>query len=306
MVRRVENGIGKTRADRFGFMRKRQAWRLIFLSTGEINLSEHMQQAGAKVRAGQEVRIIDIPADTGVYGIFEDLHGFSSGAAFADMLIKNSYQYHGVAAREFLKYLVRNEERAISEVKAVYQRFIVDHLPKESSGQVQRMISRFALVAAAGELATAFGITGWHKGQAFEAALQCFQQMISARGGAAPMEEKRALAQVSRFFEQHAESRFTDWFAALSESTNVPRTFNRAGFRKTSCDETEYYVFPEAFRQDICNGLDHNYVESILIQNGWLVPESSGRATRSERLPGTTKKTRCYRFSERVLCDEEG
>ncbi len=301
----LANGIGKARADRFGFMRKRQVWRLIFLSTGEINLSEHMRQAGVRARAGQEVRIIDIPADTGIHGIFEDLHGYPTGAAFADMMIKNSCRYHGIAAREFLRYLVRNEDRAINDIKATYQRFIIDHSPKESSGQVQRMISQFALVAAAGELATAFGITGWQKNEAFDAALSCFQQMVSARGGTSPMEEKTALAQIRRFFEQHAESRFTDWFANSSENTNTPRTYNRSGFRKTLSGETEYYVFVEAFRQDICNGLDHNYVEKILVKNGWLIAESSGRATRSERLPGTTKKTRCYRFSERVLCNEE-
>jgi putative DNA primase/helicase len=296
----LANGVGKSRADRQGYNRKKQSWRLIFFSTGEINLAEHMQQSGKKSRVGQEVRIIDIPADTGKYGIFETLHGFSNGAAFADMLTKNSYRYHGIAARKYLHALIQNRQSSIEFVKKRYHYFIDEHCPEERSGQMQRLCSRFALVAAAGELATQLGITGWLSSDATQAAVLCFQSMLNARGGIGSMEEKIALAQVRRFFEQHEESRFTNW-----DYSNDSKTINRAGFRKVNSDGAEYFVFVESFRNDICQGLDTSFVEKLLLRHGWLKSDSSGRATRSERLPGHARNIRCYRFTEKVLADEE-
>ncbi len=89
---------------------QKASWRLLFLSAGEISIGEHLQQVGKKVRAGQEIRIIDIPADTGKFGIFEHLHGFESGDAFSKHLCKVSKEHYGLAAREFLKCIVREKE----------------------------------------------------------------------------------------------------------------------------------------------------------------------------------------------------
>lgn len=38
---------------------------------------------------------------------------------------------------------------------------------------MQRIVARFALLAAAGEIATLHGITGWQKGTAYEAVQIC-------------------------------------------------------------------------------------------------------------------------------------
>lgn len=64
------NGEGKQRCDKSGFARKKQAWRLLFLSSGEIGLPDLIRQSGQKVRGGHEVRVVDIPAFTGKYGVF--------------------------------------------------------------------------------------------------------------------------------------------------------------------------------------------------------------------------------------------
>lgn len=72
----LANGAGKVRSDKNGCARKRLSWRLLFLSTGEISLAAHIEQSGKRARAGQEARILDIPADT-IYGIT----GWSIGEA---------------------------------------------------------------------------------------------------------------------------------------------------------------------------------------------------------------------------------
>jgi putative DNA primase/helicase len=83
------NGCGKQRSDKSGFARKKQTWRVLCLSSGEVGLSDLIRQSGQKVRGGQEVRFVDIPAFTGQYGVFEHLHFTHSGDAFSRMLCAN-------------------------------------------------------------------------------------------------------------------------------------------------------------------------------------------------------------------------
>ena len=76
----LANGTGKQRAQRTGAARTKLAWRVLFLSTGEVSLSDHLSSIGQKVKAGQEVRLADIPMNTGKHGGFEELHGFTDGS----------------------------------------------------------------------------------------------------------------------------------------------------------------------------------------------------------------------------------
>ena len=103
----LANGGGKARADRQGRSRKKALWRLIFLSTGEVNLADHMIEAGKKARAGQEVRIVDVSADTHKHGLFEDLHGHSNGSSFSQALVHSCHAFYGSPSRAFLKCLAQ-------------------------------------------------------------------------------------------------------------------------------------------------------------------------------------------------------
>jgi len=83
----LANGSGKIRAGRTGAAREVVQWRVLFLSAGEIGLAEHMGEAGKIMRAGQSLRMAEIPADAGAgLGIFENLHGHADGAVFAKAL----------------------------------------------------------------------------------------------------------------------------------------------------------------------------------------------------------------------------
>src|SRR6266446_4954990 len=83
----LANGAGKGRASRDGSARRSAQWRLLFLSSGELSLADKMAEAGKRVRAGQEVRLVDVPADAGAgMGIFEDLHGAASPGELAEIL----------------------------------------------------------------------------------------------------------------------------------------------------------------------------------------------------------------------------
>jgi putative DNA primase/helicase len=59
----LANGSGKLRANIKGEAREKATWRLLFLSSGEVTLAEHMTEGGKKARAGMEIRLVDIHAD---------------------------------------------------------------------------------------------------------------------------------------------------------------------------------------------------------------------------------------------------
>lgn len=65
----LANGQGKARARTDGSVRETNRWNLLFLSTGELSLVEHAANAGERTYAGVEVRMIQIPSDSGKHGV---------------------------------------------------------------------------------------------------------------------------------------------------------------------------------------------------------------------------------------------
>ncbi|MBA2654419.1 MAG: DUF927 domain-containing protein [Gammaproteobacteria bacterium] len=293
----LANGSGKGRCLKDGSARKKSSWRLLFLSTGEMGLADHIHQGGKKAKAGQEVRLVDIPAEAGCdLGIFENLHHFASAADFARYIGQASKNYFGVPIRKFLSSVTEDIETVKKLLEQHRSEFVKSFIPSKADGQVQRVGLRFALIAAAGELATHFNITGWEKDYATLAASECFDDWIKLRGGLGAKEASIALTQVRHFFEAHGESRFTLW----SNPSEQFKTLNRAGFRRGA----EFFVFPESFKQDICVGLNPQYVADVCIAKGWLLPDGTGKATASHRMPDTSKTRRVYHFSDKVLGDD--
>jgi uncharacterized protein (DUF927 family) len=326
----LANGSGKARANRTGSMRETASWRLLFLSSGEAGLAEHMAQANRKPKAGQEIRLLDIPADASAgLGMFEDLHHYAGGAAFSRAITEAVAKYHGTAALAFLQRLVKNPpDWAANAVKRGQRDFKAAHVPGDAGGQVERAALRFALVGTAGEMATAWEVTGWQPGAAMAAAATCFKAWLGQRGSAGNLEEVQMLAQVRRFFELHGEARFSDWERPASDtSQHPPRTINRAGYRKHSeardadgnkiylegldrdglerpAKETEYYVFPETFKAEVCQGFDYRAVCKLLVRLGALMTEGKGY-TRKERLPGGEGHSHVFRITPKLWGDGE-
>jgi putative DNA primase/helicase len=290
------NGMGKARASKTGMTtRPRAEWRLLFLSAGEINLAQHIERSGELIKAGQAVRLIDLPADTGKFGLFETLHHFSSPADMSKSLLDATEHCYGTAAIAFLQQITTPETLAElpQKLKAACKKFISENLPKNSGGQVQRVCERFALIATAGEIATQYGITGFPTGEAWQAAKICFQAWLSDWGGVGNREQALILSEVRRFFELHGESRFSEW------KNTISRTPNRAGFKKVEQGITQFYVLTETFRTDICAALDYRTVLKVLLAAGWLKPDQYGNPYRLEYLPGLPR-SRCYVFTEKM------
>ena len=262
----LANGAGKGRAQRDGTPRALQQWRVLFLSSGETGLVEKVAEDGRRrATAGQQVRVLDVPADAGAgLGLFEVLHGAPSPAAFADRLRQAAKNYYGTAARAFLERLTADIEGRCQVVRGLESDFLRTHCPIGATGQVCRAAARFARVAAAGELAIALGILPWEPGEAEASVAACFDAWLDARGGVEPAEISAGIAQVRLFIEQHGEFRFTAW-----DDGERP-TINRAGFRRNGEGGQEYYVLPQVWKAELCRGFDAGALARALAARGML------------------------------------
>ena len=268
----LANGSAKVRANVNGGARNTAKWRLLFLSAGELSLSQHVAEAGKRTPAGAELRMADIPADAGHgFGCFENLHGFENGHEFAKALGVVVNKYYGTAFPAFIEHVLKNRESLHDSLADVRLKFEKATLTIAASGQAQRVAARFALAGAAGELATEWGITGWQPGEAMQAAITCFKAWLHAFGGEGNKEERAMIEQVRHFLELHGEARFTDVDRSNVDENHAPRTLNRAGFREKNADgKLEFYCTPEVFKAEICRGFDYRAVARLLIDRGFM------------------------------------
>ncbi len=302
------NGVGKQRANQQGEAKHKSTWRCLFLSTGEITLSQHMLEGGKKARAGQEIRLIDIPADPGAgHGVYENIHGYENGRVFSEILKERTMNNYGTAFPAFIQAVIIGYDGLPAKIKGLKDKFIAQNLPKSATSQVHRVVSRFALVAAAGEYASEDGITGWKRGEAWVAARICFHAWLSHRDSGTGMQEDGAiLRQVRRFFELHGQSRFTLKVADKREQVEILNRsiLNRAGFKVLNQDQKyEYAVLSENFNEEICKGFNPRYVAKLLLEKG-ILQGADKRPSCLMTLPGMGQ-VRCYHFLPSVLADTE-
>lgn len=270
----LANGQQKNRAQRTGGLRARAAWRVLFLSAGEIGLAEHMGEIGKSPRAGQELRLAEIAADAGAgLGIFETLHGYTTGAEFSKALTEAARRNYGGAFVAYLEKLVKHQFEVADTVKEAQRKFQAAYLTDQAHGQARRVADRFALVGAAGELARKFGIVPWAAGEALTAARTCFDAWLSRRGGEGNQEERAALRQVREFLRRYGESAFTDMDRPANDTDkHAPVRSDRAGYRRhdAAADAVEYFIFNELWRTRVCKGFDAAAVGRMLAARGFV------------------------------------
>jgi len=325
----LASGQEKGRNTRGGLNRKRRTWQLLFLSSGEVSLADHMIEGGRRTHAGQEVRMVDVPVDAGAgMGIIEERHGRESAAEIADTITANAARFYGTAGRAWLEWACAHYAQLPGLLAARIDRYRADFVPEAASEQVRRVGSRFALVAAAGELASEAGITGWKPGHAAWGVRRCFEGWLASRGHLDNGEDAAMLRQVQHFIEKNGDALFT-WEQRLAED-HRPSTALRGGVKRRVSEDgeplkddtatdyldrrsaaasseiqaslTEYLVFPESFRRDVCKGFDHAAVAALLKQRGHLRHDAN-RLTMQVRLRALGRVS-VYRVLPSILQDQ--
>ena len=280
IVYALGNGRGKQRASRSGAARGVVRWRCTVLSSGERTMETSMREAGQRAKAGQTVRLLDVPTAR-KYGAWDDLHGCQSGAAFSDGLRRAAATHYGHAGRAFLERLTRDER----DFCALLERF--KSLPGFSAeeGQHKRAAARLALIGMAGELATEYGLTGWPDGAAIEAAAECFRMWRSTRGKGTD-ERRQIVEQVSGFIERHGDGRFS---SVDADPEKFPMR-DRAGWWQDGNQGREYLFTAEGMREAL-KGFDFKRALDTLQEVGALpAPGADGKRARFHRIAGRGMK----------------
>ncbi len=271
----LANGQGKTRMDSDANAQKRYRWRVLFLSSGEETLVRCLERANIVVRGGQEVRLLDIEADAGRgTGIVEDIKGFPNSAEFISAFQRAAKSNYGAVGLAFLEHLTANVDAARLFVQGGIEHFIAANVPEASPGEVSRAAGRFGLVAAAGELATSYGLTDWQPGEATSAAATLFRAWLTSRGERG-FDTERRLAMVRDFITEN-QSRFT---------TGKPKVLpdGSAGLTVTDRGRQAYLIAASVWRNEVCQAEHPVEVIRAVQEAGFLISDS-GRVDKRHRV----------------------
>ncbi len=137
--------------------------------------------------------------------MFEDLYGASSAELFVRQLREAALNCYGSPLRSYLRLLVEDQSLAVRIIRSARES-VGQTMPSEAAGEVRRAADRFALIAAAGELATQWGLTGWQAGESIEAANRCFTEWIDGRGTLGNSDVEAGIRQVRAFIGAHGTS----------------------------------------------------------------------------------------------------
>jgi putative DNA primase/helicase len=269
---------------------------VLTISSGELPVDAKLtEDRGRKARAGQLVRMLDITADRGLgFGVFDLAGPDSDAAAFAKRCKLAAASTYGTAGPEFVRRLIATDMTG-AEVRALVNDFIAGKVPHGADGQVIRAAQRLGLIAAAGELATRFGLTGWRKGEARDGAAWALEQWIKGRGGLEPAEVRQAIEQVRLMIEAHGESRFH----SLDDADSRP-VANRLGWRKGAGSEREWWILPTTWRAEVCTGLDPQFVAHLLVARG-ILRKQGGKELQCVVNIGGGQRVRAYVLTAAIL-----
>ena len=128
-----------------------------------MDIETFLSAGGLKVKAGQLVRLLNIPMEKSTA-----FHGLQNGKAHADALKQAWIENHGAAGREWVKWLAAHQKEAKQAVHDAQTRWR-GLIPADYGEQVHRVAERFAILEAA--LVTGASITGWDE-QASRDAIQ--------------------------------------------------------------------------------------------------------------------------------------
>ena len=290
VVYMLGNGRGKQRAGRTGSARAVTRWRSSVLSTGERSIATTMTEGGHRIKAGQSVRLLDVPAQR-THGAWDELHHLASGTAFSDAIKQAAMRDYGHAGRAFLEKLTRDHEDsfgdALADIKAQ-----LELLAAGDEGQAKRAAARFAVMALAGELATTYGVTGWQPGEAIKAAIVGFTAWLSLRGGAGQGNSERGqiVEKVTSFIERHGDSRFSD--ADSDDDYRAAMVRDRAGWwRSSASDGGRVYLFNKDGLREALTGFDFIRALDAMQQAGLIdAPGAGGERRKSIRIHGQSLK----------------
>jgi len=290
IVYALGNGRGKQRASRSGAARNVVRWRCFVLSSGERTIETTMEEGGYRAKAGQSIRLLNVPAAR-AYGLYDTLHDMPTGAALSDAIKRAAATHYGHAGREFLDRLTRDDRDFCDMLERI--KAMPEFSAEGGEGQEKRAASRFALVALAGEIATEYSLTTWPEGDAIKAAAECYRVWRDFRGRGND-ERRQMLEQLAAFIDRHGDSRFSDAHGGHDIAVR-----DRAGWWDDSDGSRAYLFTADGMRQAL-KGFDFKRSLDVLQDAGVIpMPGADGKRARVHRIGG--RNVKLYRVQADML-----
>jgi len=312
----LADGIGRERDQDFGTATAKRNWRLPILSTGEVGLGDRLLESHTRQRqrAGQEVRFIDYPADTGSgFGIFDTAPELPDrpnatmqdrGAALSNSLRSATEADFGHLGPEFIRAIIHSDDWTRTANRVIDD--FVSSVSAGTNGQVQRVARSFGLIAAAGELAISSGLLPWPEGRAITAAKVAFSRWLDARGHSGASEQYEAVNILRGVISKDA-AKFQKLETVLvvkgKEEGNASTDISgRLGFKEDKGGRLLFLILKDGW-DHIFAGRDPKRAVRQLSELGILV--QGNRSMIQRKLPGFGKKlVRVYGVDVARLFDD--
>lgn len=262
------NGVGKLQGAKDGGNRELKRWRTVAISTGEMDIETFLTAGGLKPKAGQLVRLLNVPLEKATV-----FHGLPSGKAHADALRAACMAHHGAAGREWVQWLANHQQEAREAADAARERWR-GLIPESHGEQVHRVGERFAVMEAA--LLLAENITGWDPQACRDAIQHNFNAWVK-EFGTGNKEHQQIIEQAEAFLNAYGLSRF----APVEYSPGDLPISELYGYRDRGeryDDPMVFYVLPAPFKSQVAKGFNKDAVARILHEVGMLKKPASGKA----------------------------
>ena len=252
-------------------LQETKTWRLVYLSSGEIPAKMKMEAGNRKAKAGQMLRLMDIPI-TG--GVITDPHG-QEPAKFAEALKDSCRKHFGHAGPTFVKRLIDKAEESIDflqELTKEWENYRNNIVPEGLEAGQKRALSRLALVGVAGALACRLNILPFDEDEVERAILHVRDTWIETNQHIS--DAARAVQDIRDYINQH-EARFA------SVNTDLDSIFenaihNKAGYQYKQGGLDLFLFYDHAFKE-ACKGVPANQVANQLKKEGFLHINNPGK-----------------------------
>lgn len=261
------NGSGKLQGARDGGNRDLKRWRTVAISTGEMDIETYLLSHGMKPKAGQLVRLLNVPLEKSTV-----FHGLPSGKAHADALRDAWTAHHGAAGREWVRWLADHQQEA-QEAAGVARERWRGLIPESYGEQVHRVGEKFALMEAA--LVLSGHITGWDVQTSRDAIQHTFNAWVK-EFGTGNKEHQQIIEQAEEFLNAYGMSRF----APLDYDPRdlpIPELMGYRDNGERFDDPMLFYVLPAPFKKHVAGSHNKDAAARVLHEGGMLKRPASGK-----------------------------